>query len=118
MLLNKAGYLSRYLAEPLGEEVGSRLDRLLVDVDLLILAPTLDGSYRKALLKTPSNSDAVGKIPVIKLIKGIEDDQDQANLGYPVAWPCRMKELVRQIEQALLSGPIPDGSKNLAQEEG
>jgi hypothetical protein len=115
LLLDKAGYRSRYVAEPLEEEVGG-LGEVLVGVDLLILAPPLDGNYRKVLLETPSNSEAVGEIPVIKLIK-VREEEDEANLGYPVRWPCRMKELVRQIEQALLSGPIKNGSKSFAREE-
>ncbi len=93
------------MAEPLEEVDG--LGELLIDIDLLILAPPLNGAYRKVLLGNTANTAAVAKIPVIKLIKAI-DEEDETILGYPVVWPCRIKELVRRIEEALLAGAASD----------
>ena len=107
LLLSKAGYRSRYLVEPLDEADG--LDGLLIEVDLLILAPSLDGAYRKALLADSTNTEAMRKIPVIELIKATEEEAEGL-LGYPVLWPCRLEELIRQIEEALLAGPVSGGS--------
>jgi hypothetical protein len=49
------------------------------------------------------------KIPVIELIKATEEEAEGL-LGYPVLWPCRLEELIRQIEEALLAGPVSGGS--------
>jgi hypothetical protein len=95
------------LAEPLEE--GDRLSEQLADADLLILAPALDGAYRRMLLATTKNAEAVLKVPVITLINAM-DEEDKLNLGYWVHWPCRIKELVHQIEKALLAGPTSDGA--------
>ena len=107
LLLSKAGYRSRYLVEPLDEADG--LNGVLMHVDLLILAPSLEGAYRTALLADSTNPEAMRKIPVIELIKATEEE-DGGFLRYPVLWPCRLEALIHQIEEALLAGPVSGGS--------
>ncbi len=97
--LRDAGYDSQFLN-------GSFFDapiKLLDGARLVILAPRLACKRRESLLSTMSNTPAASEVTVMELATSV----DEACNGqtYRVMWPCPIKDLMREIEAALLSGP-------------
>jgi hypothetical protein len=119
LLLQEAGYDTRVLVEPKAhpviDEFGDELGELLVDVHLVILAPPQNLTYRRAFLEDERNAQALAKIPVLELITDPARSQraGAALPRYPVGWPCRIEDLERQIEAALLSGPLSNEPKKI-----
>lgn len=73
-------------------------------VDLVLLTPRSGDADRKAILSrfqsgTPAGS---GKVPVVELVAGSEEARAEEEVRR-VLWPCRMKDLRREIEAALSS---------------
>jgi hypothetical protein len=110
LLLQEAGYNTLLLAEPATD----KLEQLLVDVQLLILTPPRDVTRRKAFLSTAISRQTMTKIPVLELLTVPADGEQTTSPGYSVGWPCRIEELARQIEAALLAGP-PENGRNSSQ---
>ena len=96
-LLN-AGYGVRFLYGSATNGEAHPLD----GVDLVLLAPRSGDGDRKAILSrfqssTPAGS---GKVPVMELVAGSEEARAEEEVRR-VLWPCRMKDLRREIEAAL-----------------
>ena len=98
VLLQAAGYRTWFLSEP----VVDKLDELLADSQLLLVAPALRTERRKALLNVVSGPSALVKIPVLELL--LPDEGEEHIQGqHVVFWPCSMEELKRAINVALLA---------------
>ena len=98
-LLN-AGYRVRLLERFSMNDEANPLD----GVDLLLLTPRSGDEDRKAILSrlqssTPASS---GKVPVVELVAGSDEARAEEEVRR-VLWPCRMKDLRREIEAALAS---------------
>jgi hypothetical protein len=71
-------------------------------VDLLLLMSRSGDEDRKAILSrlqssTPASS---GKVPVVELVAGSDEARAEEKVRR-VLWPCRMKDLRREIEAVL-----------------
>ena len=97
VLLQGLGYHTRLI-----EEFGlGQPDELLEGIHLLLAAPTLSTEYRERFLAGMRSTPATTAIPVLTLSTVSQKDlPDQTGL---VLWPCRMEDLKREIEAALLT---------------
>ncbi len=96
LLLEGAGYDARFLN-------GSFIDKpaeLPKEVRLVLLMPGLDPKGRKGFLKGLESASTTTKIPVLELVAA--SDEAGVDRAGVVRWPCRVKDLERQIEAALL----------------
>jgi hypothetical protein len=104
VLLEGSGYKTTLLdAYPTGV-----VDELLEGAHLLILTPRVDQGVREAFLgamgkSTPQKAD----MPVIALHTALEENLPGV---ISVPWPCETKDLVDQIEAALLDVPAASTS--------
>ena len=100
VLLQAAGYRTRFLRIPVGDE----LDEALPDFHLyhlLLIAPELSAEHRKALLDMTSSQVAPAKIPpTLELLP--EGAEPKVRGGRVMPWPCSIEELKRAIEAILL----------------
>src|SRR5215211_8161925 len=78
-------------------------EQLLEGVRLLLLAPTLSAESRETLLAEMSSTLDASIIPVLTLSTSLKE----ALAGGPafIPWPCRLEDLTRKIEAALLRVP-------------
>jgi hypothetical protein len=97
ILLQAAGYHTRFLSEPEADELGG----LLADSQLLVVAPTLGAERRRALLSIVSSPATSMKIPVLELLPA--DAEQRLRGGNVLLWPCSTEELRLAIEAALLA---------------
>src|ERR687889_1593828 len=79
-------------------------EQLLEGIRLLLLAPTLSAESRETLLAEMGSTLEAANIPVLTLSTSLKE----ALAGGPafIPWPCRLEDLTRKIEAALL--PIPE----------
>ena len=104
-LLQGAGYDTRLIEDP----PESTPEQLLDGARLLLLAPTLSTESREALLAEMGDPLAAANIPVLTLSTTIREALGDGPAFIP--WPCRLEELTRKIEAALL--PVPDVGKSV-----
>src|SRR5215212_9186897 len=98
-LLQGVGYDTRLIEDPPERSA----EQLLEGVRLVLLAPTLSAESRETLLaEMGSTLDAIN-IPVLTLSTSLKE----ALAGGPafIPWPCRLEDLTRKIEAALLKVP-------------
>jgi hypothetical protein len=76
--------------------------RSLEAVDLVLLMPRSGNKDRKAILSRLQSSTLAGsrKVPVLELVAGSDEARDEEEVRR-VLWPCRMKDLRREIDAAL-----------------
>jgi hypothetical protein len=76
--------------------------RSLEAVDLVLLMPRSGNKDRKAILSRLQSSTRAGsrKVPVLELVAGSDEARDEEEVRR-VLWPCRMKDLRREIDAAL-----------------
>ena len=110
LLLWSAQYSVRLLVYPSFDKPG-----LLNGVQLLLLAPGLDGVRREALLGVIDSVPSV-KVPVVELVDATQ--AAQAGDGHFVSWPCRLEDLKREIKAALLAGSEDTQSSHEASRDG
>jgi hypothetical protein len=98
LLLQDSSYQAKSLPIASLNESG-----LLEDVQLLLLTPTqeLSTEERKALLASLKEMPRETQLIVMELIR--EEEQAQEVQTHKVPWPCKMDELERRIEAALLT---------------
>ena len=98
-LLQGVGYRTR-LIEDLPERSP---EQLLEGVRLLLLAPTLSAESRETLLAEMGSMLDAANIPVLTLSTSLKE----ALAGEPafIPWPCRLEDLTKKIEAALLRVP-------------
>ena len=112
LLLKGAGYEVRLLEEP---DV-SRVEGLLHGVDVLLLDRGLTNGRREDLLGALATTLETATIPVLSLSPGSEGTAAEEDRVVP--WPCKIEDLVREIEAARRAAgggePIED-SRTLAE---
>ena len=99
VLLNGVGYDTRLIEDPPASEP----EELLRGVKLLLISPTLSKESRDFLLADMKSTLDAAHIPVFTLstsLKGTLGDQ-----AVFIPWPCRLEDLTKMIEAALL--PVP-----------
>jgi hypothetical protein len=73
---------------------------LLRGIQLLLATPTEDTESRERFLADMRSTPGTAAIPVLTLSTAAREDlADQPGL---VAWPCRLEDLKREIEAAML----------------
>ena len=99
LLLQDSSYRAKSLPIASLNESG-----VLEDVQLLVLTPTqaLSTEERKALLASLKEMPRETELIVMELIRE-EEEQAQELQTHKVPWPCKMDELERRIEAALLT---------------
>ena len=98
-LLQGVGYDTRLI-----EDAPERPpEQILEGVRLLLLAPTLSAESRETLLEEMGSTLGAANIPVLTLSTSLKE----ALAGGPafIPWPCRLEDLTKKIEAALL--PVP-----------
>jgi len=104
-LLQGVGYDTRLIEDP----PESPPEQLLDGVRLLLLAPTLSTESREALLAKMGATLDAANIPVLTLSTTIREVLGDGPVIIP--WPCRLEELTKKIEAALL--PVSDVGKSV-----
>ena len=104
-LLQGVGYDTHLIEDsPEGEP-----EQILEGVKLLLLAPTLSAESREALLADMGSTLDEANIPVLTLSTTIKEALGDGPVFIP--WPCRLEDLTKKIEAALL--PAPDVGKSV-----
>ena len=104
LLLQDSSYQAKFLPIASLNESG-----VLEDVQLLLLTPTqeLSTEERKALLASLKEMPRETELIVMELIslseERREEEEAQELQTHKVPWPCKMDELERRIEAALLT---------------
>ena len=100
VLLQGVGYDTRLI-----EDLPERLpEQLLEGVRLLLLAPTLSAESRETLLAEMGSALGAANIPVLTLSTTLKEAPGNGPVFIP--WPCRLEDLTKKIEAALL--PLPE----------
>jgi DNA-binding response OmpR family regulator len=94
VLLQGAGYEVRLLEEP----DASRVEDLLGGIDVLILDRGLTNGRREGFLGAMAGTLETATIPVLSLSPGSEGTSAEEDRVVP--WPCKIEDLVREIEAA------------------
>jgi 5,10-methylene-tetrahydrofolate dehydrogenase/methenyl tetrahydrofolate cyclohydrolase len=98
-LLDSTGYCAQFIHEsPL-----DKLDELLSEFQLLIIAPALSAEHRQALLDVVRSPAALVQIPVLELLTVNGEQQHFGGHGHEVLWPCSKEELKQAIDAALVA---------------
>ena len=98
-LLQGVGYDTRLIQDPPEESP----EQLLEGVRLLLLAPTLSAESRETLLADLGSTLDAAHIPVLTLSTTIKGALSDGHAFIP--WPCRLEDLTKKIEAALLRMP-------------
>ena len=98
-LLQGVGYETHLIEDPPERPP----KQLLEGVRLLLLAPTLSAESRETLLAEMGSTLDAANIPVLTLSTSLKE----ALAGGPafIPWPCRLEDLTKKIEAALLPAP-------------
>jgi hypothetical protein len=99
-LLQGVGYDTRLIEDP--PERPS--EELLEGVRLLLIAPTLSAESRESLLAEMDDTLAAANIPVLTLSTTLKEALNDGPVF--IHWPCRLEDLTKKIEAALL--PLPE----------
>src|ERR671915_57747 len=104
-LLQGVGYDTRLIEDPPERSP----EQLLEGVRLLLLAPTLSAESRESLLAQRGSMLDAANIPVLTLSTSLKE----ALAGGPafIPWPCRLEDLTKKIESALLRVPEVGGTQ-------
>ena len=98
-LLQGVGYDTRLIEDPPEKSP----EELLEGVRLLLLAPTLSAESRETLLANMGSTLEAANIPVLTLSTTLKGALSDGNAFIP--WPCRLEDLTKKIEAALLRVP-------------
>ena len=99
VLLQGVGYDTRLVEDPPERPA----EQLLEGVRLLLLAPTLSAESRETLLAEMGSSLDAANIPVLTLSTTLKEAPGDGPVFIP--WPCRLEDLTKMIEAALLRVP-------------
>ncbi len=97
LMLEGGGYDARFLN-------GSFVDRpaeLPEEIQVVILMPGLHPRGLEGFLNGMERASTRARIPVLKLVSVSDRTQDSEQGS--VLWPCRVKDLKREIEAALIA---------------
>jgi hypothetical protein len=94
---------SGYRVIPIDSHPTGVVDELLVEANLLLLAPRLDEDVRDAFLGAMGKGGApqTADMPVIALSTAVEEGQPEKEGVLSVPWPCETRVLVERIESVL-----------------
>ena len=98
-LLQGVGYDTRLIEDPPERPP----EQLLEGVRLLLLAPTLSAEFRETLLAEVGSTLDAANIPVLTLSTTLKEALSDGHTFIP--WPCRLEDLTKKIEAALLRVP-------------
>jgi hypothetical protein len=98
-LLQGVGYDTRLIEDPPERSP----EQLLEGVRLLLLAPTLSAESRETLLAEMGSTLDAAQIPVLTLSTTLKGALSDGHAFIP--WPCRLEDLTKKIEAALLTVP-------------
>ena len=98
-LLQGVGYDTRLIEDPPERPPEEILD----GVGLLLLAPTLSPESRESLLADLGSTLDAATIPVLTLSTTLKEAITDGPVSIP--WPCRLEDLTKKIEAALLPTP-------------
>jgi len=98
-LLQGVGYDTRLIDDPPARSP----EQLLEGVRLLLLAPTLSPESRETLLAEMDSTLDAANIPVLTLSTTLKEALSDGHAFIP--WPCRLEDLTKKIEAALLRVP-------------
>ncbi|HEY6711990.1 MAG TPA: hypothetical protein VI055_06945 [Rubrobacter sp.] len=98
-LLQGVGYDTRLIEDPPERSP----EQLLEGVRLLLLAPTLSTESRETLLTEMGSMLEAANIPVLTLSTTLKEALGDGPVFIP--WPCRLEDLTKKIEAALLRVP-------------
>ena len=98
-LLQGVGYDTRLIEDPPEGNPEECLD----GVRLLLLAPTLSPESREFLLAEMDDTLESRGIPVLTLSTGLREAIGDGRAS--ILWPCRIEDLTKKIEAALLPFP-------------
>ena len=98
-LLQGVGYDTRLIEDP----PGSPPEEVLDGVRLLLLAPTLSPESRESLLGDMGSTLESANIPMLTLSTTLKEAITDGPVFIP--WPCRLEDLTKKIEAALLRLP-------------
>ena len=98
-LLQGVGYDTRLIEDPPERSP----EQLLEGVRLLLLAPTLSAESRETLLAEMGSTLDAANIPVLTLSTSLKEALVEGPTFIP--WPCRLEDLTKRIEAALLRCP-------------
>jgi hypothetical protein len=98
-LLQGVGYDTHLIEDPPERSP----EQLLEGVRLLLLAPTLSAESRETLLAEMGSTLDVANIPVLTLSTTLKEAPGDGPVFIP--WPCRLEDLTKKIEAALLRAP-------------
>jgi hypothetical protein len=98
-LLQGVGYDTRLIEDPPERPA----EQLLEGVRLLLLAPTLSAETRETLLAEMGSALDAANIPVLTLSTTLKEAPGDGPVFIP--WPCRLEDLTKMIEAALLGVP-------------
>ncbi len=101
LLLGGAGYSTKVLEDPSASAANA--EEQLVDVDLLLLTPSLREETQEAFLKAIDAAPAAG-VPVLTLSTAPQDELNDRTAGM-VPWPTPLENLRLAIEDALAPAP-------------
>src|SRR5215204_6531263 len=99
-LLQGVGYDTRLIEDPPDRSP----EELLEGVRLLLIAPTLSAEAREVLLAKMGGTLEAANIPVLTLSTTRKEALNDGPVFIP--WPCRLEDLTKKIEAALL--PMPE----------
>ena len=97
LLITRAGYQARFFPE-----ISAGSDRLLDGVRLVLLAPGLEADRREDLLRSLEMSAWKTGVRVFEFGVAPRDSRS----GHPLPWPCRVEDLKRLLDAALLPDPV------------
>src|ERR687898_824368 len=98
-LLQGVGYDTRLIEDPPEKPP----EQLLEGVRLLLIAPTLSAESRETLLAEMGGTLDAANIPVLTLSTTLKEALNDGPAFIP--WPCRLEDLTKKIEAALLRVP-------------
>ena len=104
LVLCGAGYRARFLDPSPADEPAA----LLNGHGLVLLGPRLDARVKEALLLgIRSRPGKKARVTVVELVATLGEPSDRRVVR--VAWPCRVEDLLRQVEAALIDGSSDAG---------
>jgi hypothetical protein len=98
LLLQGSGYRTRLLSDLLADDP----DGPLGEAQLLLIVPGLRLALRERIYAGVKSAPGLAKTPILQLVAAREPGRGKRE--YRIPWPCRVEELKRRNEDALLAG--------------
>lgn len=96
LLIRSAGYSTSFVTEESFDASGLVLGGQI----LLFLALGMSPERREACMSLVAGSPGLAGVPILELVWPSENTRDGTE--HQIPWPCRVDELIRRIEAALV----------------